>query len=114
MAYDEAYNKIFHQKIEPIQYNACLALLGAIRGSSKKNYHELGSESLQHRHWYRKLCLFYKIFREDKHNYLFNITPTKNWIITPEIHIKFHIKHNFFKFFFFFSFFHSMLLNGTS
>ena len=28
--YDEAYNKIFHQKFESIQYNACLALSGAI------------------------------------------------------------------------------------
>ena len=31
MIYDEAYNEIFHQKFESIQYNACLALLGAIR-----------------------------------------------------------------------------------
>ena len=29
--YDEAYNKTFHQKRKPIQYNACLALSGAIR-----------------------------------------------------------------------------------
>ena len=54
--YDEAYNKTFHQKLESIQYNACLALLGAIRGSSRdKNYHELGLESIQCRRWYRKL-----------------------------------------------------------
>ena len=31
MIYDEAYNEIFHQKFESIQYNACLALSGAIR-----------------------------------------------------------------------------------
>ena len=54
--YDEAYNKTFDQKLESIQYNACLALLGAIRGSSRdKNYHELGLESIQCRRWYRKL-----------------------------------------------------------
>ena len=48
MIYDEAYNKTFHQKIESIQYNACLALSGAIRGSSRERiYHELGLESLQ-------------------------------------------------------------------
>ena len=29
--YDEAYNETFHQKRGSIQYNACLALLGAIR-----------------------------------------------------------------------------------
>ena len=46
--YDEAYNETFHQKLESIQYYACLALSGAIRGSSKeKLYHELGLESLQ-------------------------------------------------------------------
>ena len=46
--YDEAYNESFHQKLESIQYNACLALLGAIRGSSReKLYHELGLGSLQ-------------------------------------------------------------------
>ena len=35
MIYDEAYNETFHQKLESIQYNACLALSGAIRGSSR-------------------------------------------------------------------------------
>ena len=78
--YDEAYNKTFHQKLESIQYNTCLALLGAIRGSSReKLYHELGLESLQHRRWYRKLCLFYKIFRENKPVYLFNLILTKKY-----------------------------------
>ena len=49
MIYDEAYNERFHQKLESIQYNACLALSGAIRGSSReKLYHELGLKSLQH------------------------------------------------------------------
>ena len=65
--YDEAYNGTFHQKLESIQYKACLALSGAIRGSSKELYqlyHELGLESLKCRRWYRKLCLFYKIFKE--------------------------------------------------
>ena len=48
MNYDEACNKKFHEKLEPIQYSACLALLGAIRGLSReKFYHELGLESLQ-------------------------------------------------------------------
>ena len=41
MIYDEAYNQRFHQKLESIQYNVCLALSGAIRGSSReKLYHE--------------------------------------------------------------------------
>ena len=38
----------FHEKIESIQYNACLALTGATRGTSKeKSYRVLGLESLQ-------------------------------------------------------------------
>ena len=45
--YDEAYNKTFHQKLDSVQYNACLALSGDIRGSSRgKLYHELGFKYL--------------------------------------------------------------------
>ena len=61
--YDQAYNMSFHQKLKSIQYNACLAITGALRGISKeKLYQELGLESLQLRRWYRKLGIFYKIF----------------------------------------------------
>ena len=78
MIYDKAHNETFHQKLDSIQYNACLALSGAIRGSSReKRFYELGLESLQYWHWYRKLCLFYKIIKEDKHIYLSNLIPTK-------------------------------------
>ena len=59
---DQTYNSSFHEKLESIQYSACLALTGAIRGSSKeKIYQELGFESLRVRCWFRKLCLFYKV-----------------------------------------------------
>ena len=81
--YDQAYNEKFHQKLKSIQYNACLALSGAITGLSReKFYQELGYYILriyqELRRWYRKLCLFYKIFRENKPVYLFNLIPTKN------------------------------------
>ena len=113
--YDEGYNKTFHQKPDSIQYDACLPLPGAIRGSSReKLYHELGLESLQRQHWYRKLCLFYKIFKENKYIYLFNLISTKkNWIIIPEIQIKllyFIPNITFSKP----VFYHSLLLNGTT
>ena len=40
--YYQHYNNSFHQKLESIQYNAVLAVTGAIRGSSKeKLYQEL-------------------------------------------------------------------------
>ena len=45
--YDEAYNSALHDKLESIQYNACLAITGAIRGSSRETiYQEVGFESL--------------------------------------------------------------------
>ena len=62
--YDQAHNVSLHQKLESLQYSACLAITGAIRGSSReKIYQELGFESLQQRRWYRKLCSFYKVFK---------------------------------------------------
>ena len=61
--YDQAYNPSFHEKLESLQHNACLAITGAIRGtSSEKLYQELELESLKLRHWFRKCCHFYKIF----------------------------------------------------
>ena len=57
--YDQSYNNTLHQKMESVQYNATLAITGAIRGSSRENfYQELGLESLQQRRWYRKICYF--------------------------------------------------------
>ena len=45
--YDQAFNFSFHQKLESIQYRACLAITGAIRGTFReKIYPELGLESL--------------------------------------------------------------------
>ena len=50
--YDQHYNNSFHQKLESIQYNAALAITGAIRGSSReKLYQELDLESLKQRWW---------------------------------------------------------------
>ena len=72
--YDQTHNSSSHEKLESIQYNACLALARAIRGSSKgKIYHELGFESLRVCRWYRKLCLFYKFLNNEHPQYLFNL-----------------------------------------
>ena len=60
--FDQALNNSFHQRLESIQYNAALAVAGAIRGTSQeKLYQELDFESLQSRRWFRKLSLLYKI-----------------------------------------------------
>ena len=60
--YDQPNNESFCTKIERIQYNAVLAITGAIRGTSQiKLYKELGLESLRFRRWFRRLCTFSKI-----------------------------------------------------
>ena len=76
--YDQAFNNSFHAKMESIQYNACLTITGAIRGTSReKIYQELGLESFQLRRWYRKLCLFYKGFKNEHPKYLFHLIPVR-------------------------------------
>ena len=36
--HDQAFNSSFHQKLDSVQYNAALAVTGAVRGTSKENY----------------------------------------------------------------------------
>ena len=102
--YDQAYNLSFHQKLESIQYNASLALTGAIRRSSReKLYQELGLESLQLRRWYRKLCCFYKIHNIEAPGYLTELMPTRNEAYQtrhfdniPSLPFKHNFKNTFF------------------
>ena len=64
--YDTAFNESFHKSLESIQYNAAIAISGAIRGtSSDKLFQQLGLASLKSRRWLRKLCIFYKIFMKN-------------------------------------------------
>ena len=87
--------------MESIQYNACLAITGAIRGTSKeKIYQKLGLESLQLCCWYRKLCLFYKVFKNEHRKYLFNLITVRSTPCTTRTVGNFPLikaKHNFFK-----------------
>ena len=112
--FDQAFNASFHEKLESIQYNACLALTVTIRGTSKeKLYQEVGLESLQLRRWYRKLCLFYKIFKNKSPAYLFNLIPARNTHYSRRTSDNipcFNTKHSFFKN----SFFQSTIINGTN
>ena len=60
--YDQPNNESFCNKIERVQYNAALAVTGAIRGTSQtKLYNELGLKSLKFRRLMSRLCMFYKI-----------------------------------------------------
>ena len=101
ITYDQAYNASFHQKLELLQYNACLAITGAIRGTSReKLYEELGLESLQLRRWFRKLSCFYKLFKSEHPHYLFKLIPSRSSsYITRNIHniLFFKTRHTFFK-----------------
>ena len=100
--YDQHYNNYFHQNLESIQYNAALAIASAIRGSSKeKFYQELGLESLKQRRWFRKLCYFFKITKNQSPKYFFDKIPTTRTACRTRNNIgnipRFNIKHNFFK-----------------
>ena len=77
--YDQAFSNYFHQKIQSLQYNVALAIAGAIRETSReKIYQELALESLQQIYWYRKLCLFFKIYKNHCPKYLFDTFPQSN------------------------------------
>ena len=97
--YDQAFTASFHQKIEFVQYNSALAITGSIRVTSKeKLYHKLGLESVEKTRWYRKLCCFYEIFRNQSPKYLFNTihTSVRPYNIRNANNIpQFKAKHNF-------------------
>ena len=99
--YDQAYSTSFHQKLELLQYNACLTITGAIRGTSReKLYEELGLESLQLGRWFRKLFFFYKLFNSEHPNYLFKLIPLRSSnYVTRNIHniLLLKTRHTFFK-----------------
>ena len=62
--YDQPNNTSLSDKIERVQYNAVLAITGAIRGTSKeKLYQDLGLESLRNRRWLRRILIYIKLFR---------------------------------------------------
>ena len=79
LLYDKPNNQSLCPKIETVQYNAVLAITGAIQGTSQiKLYNELGLESLEFRRWFRRLCLLYKIKKNCLPEYLFNMIPQSN------------------------------------
>ena len=72
--YNQAFNISFQDRLESIQYSACLALTGELRGTSnEKLYRDLSLESLRLWCWYWKLCLLYKIFKNEHPEYLFHL-----------------------------------------
>ena len=59
---DKPGNQNFQNKFEKVQYKACLAITGAIQGTSRqKIFDELGLDTLIERRWRSKLTFLYKI-----------------------------------------------------
>ena len=76
VVYDQPSNDFLSNKLETLQYNAALAITGAIKGTSwKKWYQELRLEYLQQRRWMRCLCLFYKFVSTKLPAYIFDFIP---------------------------------------
>ena len=76
VVYDRPGNSNFSDKLESVQYNACLAITGCFRGTSReKIYLELGLESLADRRLSRRLVYFYKIINGFAPAYLSNLLP---------------------------------------
>ena len=71
--YDKPDNENFQNKIEEVQYKACLAITGAIQWTSReKIYEELGLNSLVERPRRNKLISFYKIVNGLLPDYLYS------------------------------------------
>ena len=79
--YDQPNNDSFCNMIERVQYNAALAITGAIKGTSQlKIYRELGLESLKFKRWFRHFCFFHKLRSTQTPKYLYNLIPLGNCI----------------------------------
>ena len=103
--YEQAYNSFFHQKIESVQYNGCVAITGAIRGTSKeKLYDELGLVSLQLVAGSESKCFFYKLYKNESPQYLFKLFCLRHSFYTTRNAANiplFKTKRRFFKNYFF-------------
>ena len=72
------FNEFWHKKLESAQYNAALAITGAVPGiNTIKLYQELRLESLQNRRKLRRLSLNYKLYNEQSPLYLYNLIPSR-------------------------------------
>ena len=71
--YDKPENENVLNKLEKVQYRACLAITSAIQETSRqKLYDELGLHSLSKRRWRNKLIFLYKILSGLLRKYLYS------------------------------------------
>ena len=74
--YDQPNNNRLSGKIASIQYNAVLAITGAITGTSReKLYQELNLESLKDRRWLTRLRYLHKILSTKLPTHLHELIP---------------------------------------
>ena len=99
MIYDHPENESFSSKTESVQYNASLAITGAIRETSQeKLYQELGLESLRSERWLRRMCYFYKLIKIQKPLYPFTLIPPKlNSLRHPITYSVMRCRNDYFK-----------------
>ena len=109
---DKPNNESFKSRIKSIQCKACIAITGAIQGTSRgRLYWELGLESLRDRCWFRRLTVFYKIVKGLSPRYLtkyVNLRSTSNYqtkSANKNYLQEFSCRTEGFKHFFFFAFF---------
>ena len=112
VVYDHPSSDAFSNKLETVQYNATLAITGAIKGTShKKLFQELWFEYLQQRRWMRRLCLFYKVVSTKLPDYIYDIIlPERQSQRHPNIFNSISCITEYFKNSFFFL---ALLVNGT-
>ena len=80
--YDEPNNESFWNLIERDQYNAALAITGAIKGTSQLQiYNELSFETLKFRRWFGGCVYFIKSKLPKFLNIFMNYFP-QNYILT--------------------------------
>ena len=76
--YDPEKQSHFTQALDQTQYSADLAVTGAWRGTSRQRlYSELGWESFYDRRWYRRLCNFSVLKKEQSPQYLLTEIPNE-------------------------------------
>ena len=82
--YNQPQNDTFCRMNESVQYNASLAITGAIKGTSRERlYQELSLESLSDRRWYRRLAYFLNIISRKSPDYLHALLPEKQRSYDP-------------------------------
>ena len=79
VVYDRPNNESFIRKLEQVQYNAALAITGAIKCASRRElYNELGLEFLESGRRLRHLCFLHKVISNGLPAYLYKPIPKKS------------------------------------